>query len=132
MLCQSTNIPVGRSTCLANLARPSSIRFFNDYNFRSFCKHPRSMQHFFSGSRILFCCFKGSRAFLSSLFFSACIFFRLFLVAQSNFDDLKGLESLIERDIDASVKHTLGCLWYVLQKIRRHELCGIELQHSSL
>ena len=21
---------------------------------------------------------------------------------------------------DASVKHTLGCLWYVLQKIRRH------------
>ena len=25
---------------------------------------------------------------------------------------------LIQRD--ASVKHTLGCLWYVLQKIRRH------------
>ena len=55
--------------------RPSSIRSgvefsFNDYNLRSFCKHPRSMQY----SRILFCCFKGSRAFLSSLFFSACIF----------------------------------------------------------
>ena len=29
---------------------------------------------FFSDSRILFCCFKGSCAFLSSLFFSACIF----------------------------------------------------------
>ena len=48
--------------------------FFNDYNLRSFCKHLRSMQHFFSNSRILFCCFKRSRAFLSSLFFSTCIF----------------------------------------------------------
>ena len=25
-----------------------------------------------------------------------------------------------QRKRDASVKHTLGCLWYVLQKIRRH------------
>ena len=27
-------------------------------------------------------------------------------------------ETILKRD--ASVKHTLGCLWYVLQKIRRH------------
>ena len=51
----------------------SRVFFFNDYNLRSFCKHLRSMQHFFSNSRILFCCFKRSRAFLSSLFFSVCI-----------------------------------------------------------
>ena len=73
----------------------SGVFFFNDYNLRSFCKHLRSMQHFFSNSRILFCCFKRSRAFLSSLFFSV-VFFCLFLVAQSNFDDLKGLESVLE------------------------------------
>ena len=70
VLCQTTNNPVGCSTCLASLAQPSSIRSgvefsFNDYNLSSFCKHPRSMQHFFSDS---------SRAFLSSLFLSACIF----------------------------------------------------------
>ena len=27
---------------------------------------------------------------------------------------------LYENKRDASVKHTLGCLWYMLQKIRRH------------
>lgn len=68
VLCQTTNNPVGCSTSLASLARPSSIRSwvefsFNDYNLPSFCK-PRSMQHFFSDS---------SRTFLSSLFFSACL-----------------------------------------------------------
>ena len=32
----------------------SGVEFsFNDYNLRSFCKHLRSMQHFFSDSRIL-------------------------------------------------------------------------------
>ena len=53
------------------------------------------MQHFLVTSGSPFCCFKGSRAFLSSLS-SLLVFFRLFMVAQSNFDDLKGLESLIE------------------------------------
>ena len=65
LLCQTTNYPVGCSI-------RSGVEFsFNDYNLRSFCKHPRSMQYFFSDSRILFCCFKGSRAFLSSL----CLYF---------------------------------------------------------
>ena len=27
---------------------------------------------------------------------------------------------VMHRKRDASVKHTLGCLWYVLQKIRSH------------
>ena len=39
---------------------------------------------FFSDSRILFCCFKGSRAFLSSLFFSACIF--SFVPCRANYE----------------------------------------------
>ena len=94
MLCQTTNNPVGCSTCLASLARPSSIRSgvefsFNDYTLPSFCKHPRSMQYFFSGS---------SRAFLSSLFFmiSDCIFNQIsdFLLRNQQVNGTQNYEKL--------------------------------------
>ena len=71
----------------------SGFFFFNDHNLRSFCKHLRSMQHFFSNSRILFQ--KESR--ILEQFVLQCLYlFCLFLVAQSNFDDLKGIESVLE------------------------------------
>ena len=87
LLCQTTNNPVGCSTCLASLARPSSIRSgvefsFSDYNLRSFCKHPRSMQDFLvtSGSPAHFAVSKGVVHFwavcLHCLYFFVCSWWR--------------------------------------------------------
>ena len=60
-------------------------------------------------------------------FSQATFFDQVFQIQRDSYVNLYKFGT-IERDVffrfipkrDASVKHTLGCLWYVLQKIRRH------------
>ena len=54
-------------------------------------------------------------------FESACCFYCIVVGIDSSDNsrpEYSACKNLLERD--ASVKHTLGCLWYVLQKITRH------------
>ena len=88
---------------------------FSDYNLRTFCKHPRSMQHFLvtSGSPARFAVSKGVVHFLSSLS-SLLVFFSFVHGGAINYDDLKGLESLIELAIFLIKEPTSE--WYTIRR----------------